>query len=402
MTGFALLSLILASPPVFDVSVGVGGDSNPYELPSDPALAGSDVESRSGALLGVDARAEWQMWDGDAFRLSAEGDFEALVFGFVSKDSSAARPARASDLNRHSGGVSLPLQLASISPTRTVSLEATLEPFASMNRETYLSQRTGRPMVIDVDPHPDDVVRVNLGDRYDTDEWGARLDLDAELGRMVDLSLGARLTTVDYVEDYDEIEAVDSWDHRESRGQADVVFRPGNWTFATGYTLRILDYRERFPRDSAGEKLLPEDPGYSPQKFTYHHATAKVGLSTGIGRATVRWRGTRRLDMHEGYVDYTEHKIAGDVRIDFPHELELRFRPSYSVRTYDSLRVRYDPSEPVTNRRRLSVETQAEWPAGSRYLRMFVSGSVVSQESENALYSYVEARAMTGFRVRVR
>lgn len=402
MTTLVLLPLLFASPPAIEVSIAAGADSNPYELPADPTAAGSEVEPRSAALVELDARANWRTRAGETLRFSAEGDFEAILFGFVSQDSTASRPARPSDLNRHSGSLALPLQLAPMSRRRAVHIDATLEPFAAMNRETYTSHRTGRSMVIDIDPNPFDERLVDLGRRYDTNEWGAGLEVYASLGRVVDMVLEGRLTQVDYLEDYEEIETVDSLDYRESRGTANLLFRPGNWILATGYTLRRLDYRERFPRDSSGDELDMEDPGYSPQEFTYQHVTAKAGLSGDLGGAVFRWRGTRRLDMYEGYLDYTENKIALDLRLELPRDVQLRFQPTYSDRKYDSLHVRYDPSEPVSSRRRFSAEAHVQWPALSPSIRMFVSGSVVSQESRNALYSYSEARAMTGFLVRAR
>ena len=292
--------------------------------------------------------------------------------------------------------------------SRRVGLDFTLEPFAGYNRETYTSHRTGLPLVVSK-PHPDDPTNSSLDEiadlahRYDTNEAGGAAEVEVAWGSTFDFSFAGRVTRVDYVEDYRELVTIDSWDNLEVRGDVDASLSLRGWIAAAGYAMRLVDYDERFPRDSSGTEVLPRDAGYEPQQFLHHHGTARAGFSGDRGRAVLRWRGTRRLDLYSGYLDYTDNRYSADLRLRFAAaETELRLEPSWTVRSYDELRVHYDPQEPVSNRERLGVEASVEWSAFSDYTRFFVGAERVSQRSANPLFTYSDTRVMTGLRVRLR
>lgn len=394
-----LAAFLLLSGPRIDLSVGAGGSTNPFELPDDQAAAGAEQRPAPGAFVPVDASAEWKTPRSRMFRAGIDGWFDGRFFTFVAQDETATEQTRARDANRWSAQVSAPLAVDPFAGRKGgLGIELTAEPFFGMHRETYTSHRTGKPIVFDDRPGEVADVNIDLSKRYDTNEFGARADLDVSFGRIADIVAGARYTSVDYVEDYDATEHLDSWDYEEVRGDLDGYLSPGDWAFAAGYGLRIRTYDERFPRDVSGEKIEDDEPGYEPQVFAYHDISVRGGFIAERGRAVLKYRGTRRLDMFEGYQSYSENGVAGDFRIALVPDSQLRFEAGYSVREYDELRVAYDPQEPVSSRRRTTLELSYEWPAFSKWTRLFVSAGAVSQTSKNPLYSYTAAQGMTGVR----
>lgn len=401
-----LAAILLTVPlPTADVAAGVGIASNPFELPADPDATGGAASERRGGFFSFDARAHWRSRPA-VVRLAAEGDLTTVHFGVVSRDPAASSQPKPADLDRSDGGVSLPIVVSPSTSARNVlAFSASVEPFASFHRETFTSHRTGEPVIVRnpaPDPADSDEI-VNLARRYDTNEWGAGAELATEMGRTAEIILGGRATQVDHLADYRAQATVDSWDHVELRGDLDIIAMPGDLLFAAGYTIRLLDYEERFPHDASGEEVRPADPGFRAQQFTYHHGTARAGVIGPRGRVILRWRGSRRIDTYSGYLDYTENRVSADLRLRLDRaNAEMRIEPSYSVRQYDRLRVRYDPDEPLSSRRRVGIEGQVEWAGFSRSTRFFLSTQVVSQRSTNPLYTYVDARGLTGIRLRFR
>ena len=397
---FASLGLLLGSP-AFDLSVGGGAESNPYEMPADPAVADADFGPRSGAFLAIDGRLRWRTRSGRVVRVGLDASVDCDLFGWVAVPQAGVAAPHASHLDRADGEVSLPLVLDPMPYGRAFRLDLTIEPRAAFDRLTYTSHRTGRPIVIDAadDPGNDPPIPVSLADRYDKNALGLLAEMDASFGRSVDVVVGGRITRVDYVEDYEEFERVDSWDHVEYRGDADLYVTAGSWLIASGYSARLLEYDERFPHAADGSDVLPDEDGYEPQRLSLHHLSAKVGRIGNRGRAVLRWRGTRRLDLSSGYLDYTEHRVSADVRIGSGDGVELRLSPSWSERVYDELRVRYDPDEPIASRRRFVGEATLEWGAFTSRTRLFVTAAAEAQRSSNPLYTYSSVRGLMGVRV---
>lgn len=392
-------ALLLLAAPKLELSVGAGGDSNPFELPDDQAAAGADSRPAPGAFIPVEASAQWKTRSRRMFRAGVDSWFDGTFFTFVAQDGAAPEKTNAQDANRWSGEISAPLVVDPLFGRKaSFGLELTAEPFFGMHRETYTSHRSGTPLFFDDRPGEVADVMIDLSKRYDTNELGLRADADVELGRLVDVIVGARYTSVDYLEDYSGTEHLDSWDYDEVRADLDGFVRPGDWTVAGGYSMRVRNYDARFPRDSAGDKVEDEMAGYEPQVFTYHDLTLRGGYVIDAGRAVLRFRNSRRIDGFEGYQTYAENAVSGDFRIALQKDSELRFEPGYSVRTYDKLRVAYDPQEPVSSRRRVTMDVGYEWPALSKWTRLFVSAGLVSQSSANPLYAYVEFHGMTGVR----
>jgi hypothetical protein len=396
-------TLLVLAGPKLELSVGAGGDSNPFELPDDQAAAGAESRPAPGAFIPVEASAEWKTPSRRVFRAGVDSWFDGRFFTFVAQDGAAPEKTNARDANRWSGGISAPIAFDPFAGRRgSLGIEVTVEPFFGAHRETYTSHRTGTPLLFDDRPGEVADVMIDLSKRYDTNEFGARADGDLELGRIVELIGGATYTSVDYLEDYESSEHLDSWDYDELRADLDGFVRPGDWTVAAGYSLRARSYDSRFPRDDAGEKIEDDMPGFEPQVFTYHDLRLRVGYVRPAGRAVLRFRNTRRIDGFAGYQSYAENAVSGDFRIALREDSELRFEPGYSVRTYDELRVAYDPEESVSNRRRVTMDLGYEWPAFSKRTRLFVSAGLVSQASANPLYAYVEFQGMTGVRAQWR
>lgn len=397
-TTILAVALFLSGPKV-ELSVGAGGDSNPFELPDDQA-AGAESRPAPGMFVPVEASAQWKTPPKRVFRAGIDAWVDGRFFAFVAQDDAAPRKTNAQDANRWTGEISVPLSVEPFRRTkRAFGVRFAAEPFVGMHRETYTSHRTGAPLVFDDRPGETADVNIDLSDRYDTNEFGVAADADLGAGRMADLVIGGRYTRVDYLEDYDATEHLDSWDYDEVRGELDAYLTPGNFRFAAGYSLKIRTYDERFPRDGMGEKVEDDMPGYEPQVFTYHDVSLRGGYIRAQGRAFVRFRNTRRIDGFEGYQSYTENSVSGVVRLAPRPGNELAFDVGYSVRTYDELRVSYDPQEPVSDRKRLTLDAGYEWPALSRRTYWFLSAGVVSQSSANPLYSYAGFHGMTGVRV---
>lgn len=392
-----LAALVLLSAPKVELSVGAGGSTNPFELPEDQVAAGAEQRPAPGAFVPIDAAAEWKTPRGRMFRAGIDGGFDGRFFAFVAQDDAAPEQTHARDANRWSAQVSAPLVFNPFAgrKKRALGIELTAEPFVGMHREILTSQRRGTPILFD-DP-PD--VNIDLSKRYDTNEFGVRSDIDVSFGRIADVIVGARYTSVDYVEDYEATEHLDSWDYGEARGDLDGYLSPGDWAFATGYSLRIRNYDERFPRDATGNKIEDDEPGYEAQSFIFHDVSLRGGYIVDRGRAVLKYRHSRRVDMFEGYQSYSENGVAGDFRIALVPDSELRLEVGYSVREYDVLDVASDVSqEAVSNRRRRTLEMSYEWPALSKWTRLFVSAGLVSQVSSKPLYTYTAVQGVTGFR----
>lgn len=400
---FALLIATLLAAPSIDVSVGAGADSNPYEMPSDSGGANADFGRVGGAFVPVEGRLRWRT-RAAPMRMGIIAAFDGEFFTWTARPPEPLPPLRARDLNRYDAEVALPFVFDPMRRGGFFHADLTIEPRGALARSTYTSHRTGRPLVVDAadDPESDPPLLVSLARRYDTNEAGVEVEVDASFGDLVGVVLGARVRQVDYVEDYDEIDGIDSLDHRELRGEAGLVVSPGDWVLAGGYVLRLLDYRERFPHEEDGSEVRSGEPGYEPQRFAAHHASAKAGWVSDGGRFVLRWRSTRRVDLYSGYLDYTEHRVAADLRSTAGSSVELRLAPSYSVRTYDELRVRYDPDEPVSSRRKLAAEASVEWSAFSPSTRFFLAAAAESSIASNPLYTYSAVRAWSGVRVRIR
>lgn len=395
-----LAALLFLAGPRLDLSVGAGGDSNPFEMPDDRTAAGASTRPEPGMFIPIEASATWKTRPRQPVRFGVEAWLDGIFFTFVAHDTAAAQRTNPSHANRWTAEISAPVVFDPMHDRRRAPwrLDVTLEPFFGMHRETYTSHRTGLPIRIDEDPAPSVDVYVDLRDRYSYNDYGLALAGDLDIGRNVDVNAGARLTSVDYIDDYGRSDAVDSWDYTEYRGDTDVSARRGDGYLAAGYTLRLRDYAERFPRDENGDKVVRGDPGYEPQTFTFHDVSIKGGLVKSRGRAVIRFRTTRKLDGYRGYSDYSENAVTGDFRIVLGTDSELRFSPGYAVRSYDDLRVNYDPAEPVSSRRRLTMKASCEWPALSRWTRMFAGVGLVSQTSTNPLYTYTSYSLTTGVR----
>ena len=396
----AAMWLLLATPKI-EVSIGAGVDSNPFELPEDQLAAEAEQKPKTGAFIPLGLGAEWKSPARRIFRAGVKGDFDGAFFGYVGQDPDATEETSASDASMWTATIAAPLLIDPKQSGRSVwHADIGVEPFFSMNRSTYTSRRTGRPFEMDGNTAPATDTIVDLSRRLDTNEFGAKVDGDLSVGSLVDLIVGGRYTTVDYVEDYDGTgDAIDSWDYAETRGDADVYVRPEGFVVAAGYTLRIRDYEERFPRDVDGNKVRLDDAGYEPQVFTTHDVVFKAGIDRDRGRAIVRFRNTRRIDEFSGYQNYGENSVSGDFRLELAPDTELIFDVGYLVRKYDEQRVDYDPQQSLTDRRRITIDTGFEWPAFTKWTRLYVTAGLVSQSSASPLYSFVGFHAATGFRV---
>lgn len=388
-----LLSLVsaLLSTASVDLAAGAGVDTNPLAMPSAPARAGAEFGARSGTFFPVEARLRWRTPPRSPIHAGVQGAFDGVLFTW------AATPARPADLHRYDGELSLPVSLAS-----RLGVEVTLEPHATFSRSTFTDPRTGRAYVVDAAEDGGPPRPVSLAHRFDTDALGLRGGIDASLGGETVLAIGGGVTRVDSVADYEDAERIDSWDHVAVVGEAYLSVEPRAWLLEGGYAFRRLDYRERFPHAADGTEVLPGDPSWEPLQLTLHDGTLGAGWISDAGRAVVRYRATRRSDSYAGYLDYTQHAIAADLRWRTRSDVELRFEPSFSTRGYDELRVRDDPEEPVTSWRRIAATASAEWDALSPHTRLFVLAQAESQTASNPLYTWTAFRAVSGVRVRIR
>lgn len=390
MTALACLFAVslLAAPPRVEVSVGAGGSSNPFEYPEDGAATGANAP-QPGAFVPLEVDLDFKTPPRSTFRARARGSFDGVFYGYVAQDPGATRASSASDANRWSAGAAFPLTFDP-SPNKRdgLRMDFTLEPFVALNRETYTSHRSGRPLISS---------GVALGRRYDTNKVGVRTDADLALGRDFDSVFTAGIARVDYVEDYASSPEIDSWDHDEYRLDADLYGSPGALVLRAGYGFKLKDYDERFPRDANGNKVLASDPAYQPQTFVAHAVGVGGGLQGDWGKMVLAYGLERRLDDYVGYLDATSHRLVLDVELAVGAAV-LEVRPSYSTRNYDAARVNYDPAAPETNRKRLALDAAftlpiAKWTVG------FVRAGVVDQTSSNPLFTYRAFSAMTGVRV---
>ena len=383
---FLAVLLLSASGTRAEIRVGAGGDSNAFEFPEDSAASNASP-AQPGMFVPVDARVRLKTSPRRPVRLGAEASLDGMFFAFVRQDPAAAQSTRPSDLNRFTAEASLPVVFDPAPERRRgFRVDFTFEPFAAMHRETYTSHRTGQPF---------ESGGVSLADRYSTNSFGAKVDGDVSIGRNVDLIVGGRVTRADHVEDYEDVPEIDSWDHSEYRGDVDAHFTSEGWLAAAGYTLRQRDYDERFPRDDTGAKVPDTDPRYRAQSFTAHELSVRGGVVRERGRAVLRAGTVRRVDGFVGYENYTEQWVGADLRIAVG-ESELRLAPKFMSRTYDELRVDYDPTEPVSDRTRLSIDASYEWPMLTARTRGFVSAGYVAQQSANPLFTYAAFRGVTG------
>lgn len=385
-----LATLMLASSPFeVDVAVGAGGTSNAFELPADSVAASAD-QPQPGVFVPVDAGAAVHSPRRRTFRIGAEGRFGGEFFALVRQDPAATRATSPGDANTWAGRLGIPVVIDPTPDRRDgMRVDFTLEPFASAYRRTYTSHRTGRPLVIN---------GVDLRHRYSNDKFGMKADADLSIGKTFDVVVGGRLTRAEYVDDYRQTTVYDSWDYDETRLDVDGYARPGDWMFAVGYTRRLRDYDERFPRDANGDRLPASDPAYRPQQFTYDDVKFRGGWVTRRGRALLAYAITRRIDHFAGYLDYVQHDVSADLRLTIRETAELRVKPGYSILGYDAARVNYDPSAPENERRRATLEAAFEWPLRTR-TRGFVEFEAIDQVSANPLFTYRAARGITGVRV---
>lgn len=399
MNATIVAAMLLLAGPKIEIAVGVGADSNPFELPYDQFAANAEQKPMTGAFVPVEASADWRTPYGNMFRAGAKASFGGTFFGYVGQDEAATEKTNASDASRWTGEVSAPFVFDPKREGRNRwRADLTLEPFVGMHRETFTSHRSGTPFPAPTsDPYPD------LGERYNANDFGGKVEGDLSLGKIIDVRAAGRYTRVDYVEDYTAAnDETDSWDYGETRADVDVYVRPEGFLAAAGYTLRVREYDERFPRDDDGNEVVSVDPRYVPQVFIFHDVNVKGGVMRDRGRAILRFRNSRRVDAYEGYQSYSENAVGGDFRLKLATDSELRFGAGYSVRSYEELRVGYDPAEPVSNRRRLDLDTGFEWPAFSKWTRLYVAAGLTSQASANPLYTWVGFRGMTGVRVALR
>jgi hypothetical protein len=385
--GILLAVSLFAAPPAVELSAGAGVASNTFELNSTPQSA-TAAAPEPGAFVPITAAVNLSTDAVSPVRIAVRSWFEAELFAMVAQDRAVPGATHASDASHGSGYAGVPVSWRPVAESdRVPRLTFAFEPFAGAHRETFTSPITGRPYVAN---------GVSLGKRFDDNRGGARASGEAELGSAFDVYAALQLQRVDYVQDYRGVPGVDSWDYIEARADTDAYAYAGPAVFSAAYSFKRRGYDSRFPHDVSGNAITTA--GYAPQVFLIHDVTLRAGLTQDARRAVLRYDLERRTDANGGYLSYTDHSVALDLRAD-ARSVTFELHPSFSMRSYDAAHVNYDPLEPSFHRTRFDVAASAEHPLRDGVV-VFLQAGFSDQWSSNALYTFSAARVMTGVRVR--
>jgi hypothetical protein len=382
----ASLVALFATGNRLDVRVGAGVQTNPFEI----ADAASAASPALVVPVSMDARVQST---GTNFRVGVTGWAEAAFHPTAAAGGSASgAPPRSADADRWSLSAAVPIVCGELS--KDAGLQAVFEPFVEGHRETFTSHRTGLPYVYLA---PGATTGIDLGRRLDTNTVGARSHLQVGTGDVGAL-LGVEARHVDYVEDYRSDPGIDRWDYDEGHADLQLLATPGRWALSVRGRFSLRQYSDRFPHRTDGTFVKPADSGYRPQVFQFHELSLRAARRWNRAHASARYDAVQRIDTYASYLSYLEHRITLDATVPLGLALAARFRPTIVRRTYDRAHVSYDPAAPTSEFLRLEAKATAEWTFSRRH-NLFVEGSLVRQDSSNPLYSFSDARFVTGVHV---